>query len=355
MSIDKKLRQYLVYWYKLKSKIQNESKNIDAEFKKIKKEFYTNLWTETAREVGAEIKDIGFGYYQIYRGSHSTYINEGNVMLDSHVTLRMAGNKPFIFKLLKENNYPVNHFQTYDIHHLSKALQFVQDTNIIGVIKPAESGAGGKGITTGITSWDLLKRASYWATCFSDKLMIEKQIDGHSYRLLYLNGEFLDAIVRKPPKVIGDSKKTIKKLIEEENQRRLSSDSIISLSPITIDLELTNYLNLNRISINDIPAKDEVVSLKRVVNQNSYQENESVKETVHDSIVEMGAKISKLLNVQLAGIDIISDDLSAPFHRNNLVINEVNTTPGLHHHYLIYQKEKITPVAQSILKFLLKN
>ena len=67
------------------------------------------------------------------------------------------------------------------------------------VVKPATGTGGGAGVATGIrTRWQLA-RAAAAAAVYSDELLIERQVEGDNYRLLYLDGELLDAYVREAP------------------------------------------------------------------------------------------------------------------------------------------------------------
>jgi len=49
------------------------------------------------------------------------------VMLTTNLTLKIAGNKPFISKILSEHHYPVPKFVEYDLTSLKKADNFLQD------------------------------------------------------------------------------------------------------------------------------------------------------------------------------------------------------------------------------------
>jgi cyanophycin synthetase len=60
------------------------------------------------------------------------------------------------------------------------------------------------------------------------------------------------------------------------------------------------------------------------------------------------------MNSGFAGIDIITLDPSVPLSESGGVINEVNTTPGLHHHYNHANADSSGP-AVDVLKCLLRS
>ncbi len=56
--------------------------------------------------------------------------------------------------------------------------------------------------------------------------------------------------------------------------------------------------------------------------------------------------------IELGGLDLLTPDIGVPLAECGGVINEVNTTPGLHHHVLIAEESKELPVAEMILEYI---
>ena len=55
------------------------------------------------------------------------------------------------------------------------------------------------------------------------------------------------------------------------------------------------------------------------------------------------------MDVKLAGLDLICQDISQPLTRANGLIGEVNTTPGLHHHVLVSNPNNVAGVGAILL------
>lgn len=350
----KALTQIQVLFWRLYRYVQDKKIAQRPRYNQYRDRFYRDLWQETARRLDATVEDVGYGFLKIAVNSHATFVQEARVMLDNYLSLRIAGNKPLVHRMLTEQQFPVQDFCEFDIHHLDKAWQFIQRAGAPCVVKPAAATGAGNGITTKIRRFAQLRRAALWAATFSDKLLIEKEIPGHSYRLLYLNGDYIDAVRRNPPHVEGDGIRSIRALVHQENQRRLNG-TIRALSPLTIDYECRLCLTEQGRRLSDVPAAGERVSLKTVVNQNAATENETVTHEVHSDIVAMGAKIARLFQLELVGVDLITTDITRPLRETGGVINEINTCPGLHHHYLVRNRENGSDVASSILKFILSE
>lgn len=321
-------------------------------FEKFRFRFYEELWRQTAADMGAEIEDFGNGYFKITYNGDWTFVLEAKVMLDDHLSLRMAGNKPLVHRLLSEGNYPIQDYCEYSLHNLGKALDFIRKTGGPCVVKPAAGSGAGNGITTKILTRRQLKKASLWAATFSPRLLIEQEIPGDSYRLIYLGGEFLDAVRRDPPVVTGDGRSSIKKLMLQENRRRLSAAKLSALSPLVIDYETVLCLRRQGLKLGYVPGQGEKVVLKTVCNQNTAAENESVTAEVHPDTIRYGAEIARMFKLELVGVDLITPDVSKPLEAVGGVINEINTNPGIHHHYLINNPAEGVPVAQKIIEYI---
>jgi cyanophycin synthetase len=349
---------WLIYYLRIKEIIQDKLLNKDKNtqtFQAKRVQYYHDLWHAAAHQLGAKIKDYDSGYFKIELKDKWTMVQDSNVMTDDFVTFQMAGNKPLILKLMTERNYPIPKHHTYKLSSLKNAFNVLKKWQKPVVVKPAIAGSAGKGITTGITTYDMLKKASYEAAFYGPKLLFEEQIEGDSYRLLYINGKYTDAILKKRPRITGDGKSSIKKLIDKENIRRITSEEIIALHPIAIDLELKYYLEKQDFNLHTVLPKDKSIEIKRVINQTTAHESYSVFNEGHKEIIALGSEISNYLNIKFCGIDLITKDITKPLDKTDGVINEVNTTPGIHHSYLISQKERTVPVALELLKYLLTS
>ena len=332
-----------------------KERQLYSQFDARRSAFFKSYWGNIAKTVGAQIDDIGYEFFRLKRNNLTTYVQHGQVMIDDHLTLSLAGNKPLVHKLLVEQGYTVPSYLEYGLDEIPKAWQFMQQqqsTNF--VVKPAKGGSGGRGITTKIDSKPRLTQSSYKAAIFSsnNKLIIEEELPGDNYRLLYLDGEYIDALRRESPTVSGDGNSSIKTLIDKENKTRLQSTQTLALSPLTLDLDSLFTLSDQGISSKSVPEKGHRVTVKTATNQYSKHENHSVKNEIHTSIIDYGREISKAINVRLSGVDLMIIDHKAPLEKSGCVVNEINTTPGLHHHALVSDTNDELAVGPVIIDYI---
>jgi D-alanine-D-alanine ligase-like ATP-grasp enzyme len=218
-------------------------------------------------------------------------------------------------------------------------------------VKPARDSGAGHGVTTGITDRNSLARAAALAASYGEALLIEQQIAGANYRLLYLDGTLLDAVLRKPPTVIGDGRATMRTLVDRANELRLAQGASNAQFLLTTDLDMRRTLEAQKLSFRSVPALGAVVVLKTVINENGGIDNETVTESICESIIADGARATVAVGSRLAGVDVITPDPTIPLADSGGVICELNTTPGLYYHY--HKADGSTAVAVPILERLL--
>ncbi len=322
-------------------------------FSKVRSACYERLWSAAAANVGATLEDLGYGVYRIARAGRETFVSGSRVMLDGPVTLKMAGNKPLVSRILREHGHPVGRFLEFELATLDKAESFLTSLGGLAVVKPGVSGASGRGVTLGIRTGRDLRRASALAATFSKTILIEEQAAGPSYRLLYIDGEFIDAVERRPPCIVGDGRHTLAQLVRKENLRRAQGAAPLSVQPLVVDVEMKRCLAEQGLALSSVIEAGRTVLIKAVVNENTAAENSNVRDRVHPDTIRRGAEIARLLRIRLAGHDVIATDISRPLDETGGVFNEVNTTPGLQHHYLIDHPERGFPVMEHLLEVLL--
>lgn len=322
-------------------------------FKALRHEFYDSLWRDAAMSVGARAKSRPGGLTQITRGDLATFVDQSDLMLDSTVATRVIGNKALTYELLAAKGLRTPKRYEYDLSTLEQAADFMQEIDGPVVVKPADGTAGGYGVTTGIRTRAELRAASWHASEFHARnrsLLVEEQLSGSSYRLLYLNGEFIDAVRRDSPIVIGDGKSTVRQLVQAENRRRRCTRPISALSPLIIDQESLNSLAVQQMSAGSVPGVGESVRVKLAVNQNASAQNHVVREEVNEETIDICSRIVQQVGVKFAGIDLTSHDISASIEDGDTVFNEINTSPGIHHHYLVANPENGARVAPFLLE-----
>ncbi len=200
------------------------------------------------------------------------------------------------------------------------------------VVKPV-GGNHGRGITVNIKNYEDALVAFHAAKNVSPKVIIEKYITGEDYRLLVINNVLVAAAKRTPANVVGDGKSTISELVEEVNKdprRGYGHENV--LTKITINDLTRTIIAAKGYTEDSVPLKDEIVILKDTANLSTGGTAEDVTDIVHPSNVSMAERISKIIDLDICGIDIMTTDISQPLEETGGAVLEVNAGPGFRMH-----------------------
>ncbi|WP_298419080.1 cyanophycin synthetase [uncultured Kordia sp.] len=200
------------------------------------------------------------------------------------------------------------------------------------VIKPI-NGNHGRGITVDINTYDEALVAFKAAQEISRSVIVEKYITGDDYRLLVINNKLVAAAKRTPAHVIGDGKSTIQELIDEVNKdprRGYGHEKVLTMIKVN-DLTQT-LIAAKGYTLETVLEKDEVMELKDTANLSTGGTAEDVTDMVHPANVFMAERISKIIDLDICGIDVMTSDISKPLSKTGGAVLEVNAGPGFRMH-----------------------
>jgi cyanophycin synthetase len=200
------------------------------------------------------------------------------------------------------------------------------------VIKPID-GNHGRGITVNINTYDEALVAFKEAQKVSKAVIVEKYIVGEDYRLLVINNVLVAASKRTPANVVGDGKSTIQELIDEVNsdpRRGYGHEKVLTAISVN-DLTMT-LINAKGFNLETVLPDGEILILKDTANLSTGGTAEDVTDIVHPANVFMAERISKIIDLDICGIDIMSSDISIPLSESGGAVLEVNAGPGFRMH-----------------------
>ena len=200
------------------------------------------------------------------------------------------------------------------------------------VLKPL-NGNHGKGATTNIVNYEQALTALIAAQKYGRHVIVEKFITGFDFRLLCINYKFVCAALRTPAAVTGDGEHTIQWLIEETNkdERRGYGHEKV-LTQIKIDDFTKKMLDDKGYTLETVPEKGEQVLVKPTANLSTGGTSTDVTDEVHPSNIFMAERISKIIGLDICGIDIMAPNLKLPINENGGAVLEVNAAPGFRMH-----------------------
>ena len=248
----------------------------------------------------------------------------------SNIGVEIACDKEETKDLLEQAEVPI---PKGDIIRTERGLKEAVD--YVGfplVIKPV-NGNHGRGITTNINSLDEALIGFKEAKEVSRLVIVEKYITGEDHRLLVINNKLVAAAKRTPAHVIGDGKSTIQELVDEVNKderRGYGHEKVLTEIDInSLTLEILKEMHMTTESV---PKKGEMVKLKSTANLSTGGTAEDITELIHPYNVFMAERISKIIGLDICGIDIMAEDLTKPLNKSGGAVLEVNAGPGFRMH-----------------------
>ncbi len=200
------------------------------------------------------------------------------------------------------------------------------------VLKPLD-GNHGKGASINVTNWQDAKAGLEYAKKYSNRVIVEKFITGYDFRVLIIDNKLVAAAKRVPAHVIGNGKDSIATLIEETNKdprRGYGHENV--LTEIIIDRDTEDLLEKLKYTIHTIAKKDEVVYLKSTANLSTGGTSVDVTDMMHPENIFLCERISRVIGLDICGVDIMAENLTQPLKENGGCILEVNAAPGFRMH-----------------------
>lgn len=248
----------------------------------------------------------------------------------SSIGVDIACNKELTKKMLEDAAIPVPSGSLVTSEEELKSV-----INKIGypiVLKPL-NGNHGKGQTINVTGWETALEGLKHAQNYGQRVIVEKFITGVDFRVLVINHKLVAAARRVPAHVKGDGESTIRQLIDIENQdprRGYGHENV--LTEISVDKDTNELLEKLCYTLESIPQKGEMVYLKSTANLSTGGTSIDVTDMVHPDNITMAERISRIIGLDICGIDIMAQNLTQPLKESGGAILEVNAAPGFRMH-----------------------
>lgn len=214
-----------------------------------------------------------------------------------------------------------------EVDSAEKAWDVAQDIGLPVTVKPTDANHG-RGVFTDLSTREEIERAYIAADQEGSGVLVEKFIRGEAFRLLVVGNRVVAATRGKMQTVIGDGRQTVLQLIESQinSDPRCGVSEDFPLEPLILDNEPIAQLELSRQGLTgeSVPAAGQNVLLKRHGDL-AYD----VTDQVHPKVAADAALAARVVGLDIAGIDLVAEDISRPLQAQDGAIIEVNAGPGL--------------------------
>ena len=267
---------------------------------------------------------LGTGKYQ--KRVRATITSDTNF-----IAVETAGNKYLTTLILKDAGVPV--LKTKLCTSADEVICFKNLLNKPIVIKPSE-GYQGKNLSLNLFSDNQIKEAYHVAALYDQQVLAQEYIEGaYSFRLLVIDYKFVAATLLIPPYITGNGKDTIEELIKQlncNNSRQIGDKGRLSI--VEIDEITLQILKEKNFQLNSILSDGEKLCLKYSGNLRLGGSATDVTEQVHPLNKFIAERAARVIGLNVAGVDVLSPDISQPMYDNHAVVLEVNAAPDFRMH-----------------------
>lgn len=261
---------------------------------------------------------VQFGY-----GNRQRRIWTAETDRTSAIAEGISRDKNLTKSLLSECGVPVPEGREVDTPEA--AWEAAQDIGLPVVVKPCD-GNHGRGVFTNLTTEAEVLSAYAVAVDEGSGVIVERFVQGNEHRLLVVGDRLVAAAAGEPAWVTGDGQHSIDELVELQlntDPRRGRTENH-PLNKVRLDSAARLELTRQSLSADSIAEHG-----RRVLIQRSGNVAFDVTDRVHPDTAHTVVLASKIVGLDIAGVDLVAEDISKPLEEQRGAIVEVNAGPGL--------------------------
>ena len=221
-------------------------------------------------------------------------------------------------------------------------------------IKPRNADYG-HGIGLNLSTREQVVDAYAAAREYREEVLVERFATGAQYRITVVGNQVIAAVRREPVRLVGDGQHTISQLIELANlDPRRGDDLRLPLEHVCADDDTAQVLTEQGVSFDTVVPAGVQVVLSRIAHSWAGAGVTDVTDLVHPRVAAQCVRAVRLIGLDVAGLDVVAEDISRPLEDQGGVILEVNAEPTIAFHFPPLC-DRYRPVCEAIIESLFPN
>jgi len=268
--------------------------------------------------------------FQLGWGSRQKRLQATITGATNSIAVGIASDKQLTKTLLEQAGCPVPAGAT--VTRLEEAQRVARRLSGPATIKPLDANQG-KGVTTVCATPEEVERAFEHARKYSRHVIVEEYLEGRDYRVLVTGDRVAAASWRRPPGVTGDGQSTVRELVEIENRNPARGEGHTNiLTKIPMDALAEAILAKQGYGFDSVLPSGVSVDLRGNANLSTGGTAEDVTDSLPEETRDICIRAARTIGLDVAGIDIICQDIAQPLREQNGGVIEVNAAPGIRMH-----------------------
>lgn len=262
----------------------------------------------------------------------------------SAIAETISRDKELTKSLLEACGIPVPHGR--EVSHAADAWVAAQDIGLPVVVKPTD-GNHQRGVFTNLSTQKEIETAYREAAKEGSGVLVENFIPGVEHRLLIVGGMLVAASRGENATITGNGRDNITVLIQNQinDDPRRGHEDDLPLNYVRLSAAVELEIARQGLELTSIPAAGQIVTIQRIGNV-AYD----CTELVHPEVAALASVAARVVGLDIAGIDLVAQDISRPLNDQGGAIVEVNAGPGLLMH-LKPAGGKARPVGRAIVDY----
>jgi GNAT-family acetyltransferase (TIGR03103 family) len=301
---------------------------------------YARIITREAqrRGIGVNVLDAEAGFFELALGGRTVTCRESLSELTTSIAMSRCDDKAVTHRLLRKAGLRVPAQGRADTDE--DATEFLDEYGSV-VVKPAR-GEQGAGISVDVRSREALSEAVADARKHCETVLLEEYVAGTDLRIIVIDGRVVAAATRRPPRIQGTGRDTIRELIEKQSRRRAAATG--GESHIPLDRETERCVQDAGYPLDAVLPYGEYLTVRKTANLHTGGTIHDVTAQLHPTLRDAAVKAAAVIDIPVTGLDFIIDRPDAP----DYVIIEANERPGLANH-------EPQPTAERFIDLLFPN
>lgn len=262
---------------------------------------------------------------QLGYGSQQKRIWTAETEMTGAIAEGIAADKDLTKSLLKSCGVPVP--EGVVVGSPEAAWEAAQEVGLPVVVKPTD-GNHGCGVSLGLQTREEVMAAFAVAEPQGSGVMVERFIRGNEHRLLVVGGRVVAAARGEAAWVTGDGASTVDQLIDAQinsHPRRGSTEDFpLNFIYTWEDESVVLELQQQGLSPKSVPLAGRQVLIKRNGNVSI-----DCTDDVHPEVDHLVSLAARVVGLDVAGIDVVAEDIGKPLGEQGAAVVEVNAGPGL--------------------------
>lgn len=291
----------------------------------------TRAIADAARARGIPVRRIGDGsLLQLGHGRNQRRIEATITSNTSAIAVDIASDKVMTKHILEEAGMPVPEGGL--ANNEAQAILCFREIGGPVALKPF-NGNQGRGVTLNLKREEDVAEAYRIASVYSQRVVVERYIEGQNVRLLAVSGRCIAAAERVPARVVGDGVSTIAERIAQINRdpsRGVGHEKRLTM--IQVDQVVEATLRRQGRHLEDIVPEGEIVYLRDSANLSTGGEAVDITDSIHPSYLDLAARAARAIGLDVCGVDLVVRNYTEPASPANCAIIEINAAPGIRMH-----------------------